>query len=346
MQRLALSLALVVLLFVAAGSHLSAAQQITVFNGSCFSGPDNTLINCATLTPTAVPVLPEPVKDISVGPGNPGPFNTIAYPVTVTSQFLCFALDEPINVFALGSPAALTLLSPDPAEVVQPNAQSLTTKVDPVTGLARLNLEVRSDAIGPGGLTVKAVWPSENVERIDTVITPNPTATATPGTNDTPTPTDTATPAPTDTPVATPAAGTATATAVPTATSVPGPFTVSACMQPSVLSGKSLGGDSATLYGQTAPGATCSAGISYFNTPNAYLDGPTSDQFDGGNQTAAADGLVSFPLTENSTADYGIGLVTCAAPSGGPPQTACAAFLIAQTGTQDLLNADAATTGS
>lgn len=335
MRRLALSFCVVALLIAGAGYRHTSADSITVFNGSCFASPSNTLISCTTLTPTVPPPVLEPVKELGVGGGTTEPYGVTGYPVTLTSTFVCFALNEPINVYTLGSPgaAALTPLFPDPDSATQDAADVVTTYVDAATGQARLSLEVRNSSVGPEGVVVKAVWPQEGVERLVTVIGPSGTATPAP----TATATSTGTPPPTSTP-----APTATATAV----SSGGPFTAQACMQPSVLKGFDFKGGSGTLYGRTTPGATCTAGISYYNNPHSYLGGPTAKEFDGASQTAASDGLVTYPLTENTKADYGIALVTCTPPTTGARVIACAAFLVAQNATQDLLNEDVSTTAS
>ncbi|HZS94268.1 MAG TPA: hypothetical protein VFA78_05685 [Chloroflexota bacterium] len=335
MRRLALSLCVVALLVVGAGYRHTSADDITVFNGSCFASPSNTLIPCSTLTPTAPPPLVEPVKELGVGGGTTGPYGVTGYPVNLTSTFVCFALNEPINVYTLGSPGAtaLTPLFPDPDTATQNAADSVTTYVDAATGQAQLELEVRNSSVGPEGVVVKAVWPQEGVERLVTVISGSATAT--------PAPTTTATPTGTPPPTATPAP---TATATPVSSS--GPFTAQACVQPSVLRGYDFKGGSGILYGRTTPGATCTAGISYYNNPHSYIGGPTSTEFDGTVQTAAADGLVTYPLTEDSKADYGIALVTCVPPTIGSRVIACAAFLVAQNATQDLLTEDTQTTAS
>jgi hypothetical protein len=242
--------------------------------------------------------------------------------VTITSQLSCFALPEPTNLFALTSAGAATFteLSPTAGGAA---GQAVTVLVDqhpnsPTAGMASLSLEVSNAAIGISGLAVKAVWPNEQVERFVNLVRPaTPTATATPYPGQ-PTATATPTPAPTNTPTAT-----ATATA--------SMLTVQTCVQPSIMNGQTLGGDSATLFGLTSPGATC--------TPRVlYLDGTVPPDLNDAPQTADSSGVVMYPWAENTTAGGGLARVSC--QLGDQFAAACTGFLVLQSGDSGLSDAD------
>ena len=301
---------------------------ITRINGFCFASPYNTLVPCpVSPTPTFVPIIPTPNKAVAVGAGTPPMAGVSTYTVTLTSKLTCFSLVEPITVYLLGSPSAgvLTPVSPPGLAVV---GGPVTVQVG-ASGTATLSLEVFTQAVGPQGLFVKAVWPQEGIERIVPVIpaggpvTPptTPTRTPTPGTL---TPTRTPTATPTRTPTVTP---TATPTATPTPTragegalaiTVQGPgeqaaptptptatapaLTVRVCVQPNPV--PSIG--SATLYALTIPGSRCLASIS-------YSDGsmPRPDEFPDGVQVADQTGFASWKWTVNTATFEGTARVQC-----------------------------------
>jgi hypothetical protein len=216
--------------------------------------------------------------------------------------------------------------------------------VDPASGTAQLQLEVYRPALSGSGITVKAVWPQEQVESLAVAIPPAPTATPTStptpgsaaGTPSSQPPSPPASPAaqptytpapPTSTPTNTPKP-TATATTVPptgtpigqkatpTSTGTPGtptpsptpdtrPFFASSCLTNSVVSGT---GGQTTIYALTKPGATCRATVGYL--PNG---GPSTADFDGSPQVALADGFAIFPLRVNAQPyqTSGVAIVSC-----------------------------------
>lgn len=269
---------------------------------------------------------PQANKQLSVSGGTPGPNGTTQYLVTISSQLSCFALPEPTNLYALTSPgaAAFTELSPEPGGA---SGQAVSVFVDqrpnsPTSGKAQLSLEVNNGALGVSGLSVKAVWPDEQFERFINLVPPaTPTATATPYPGQ-PTPTPTSTPSPTPTSTPTPVAS-----PTPSAAGL----SVRACVQPSILNGHTLGGDSPTLYGLTAPGASCTAAV-------LYLDGTAPPSFNGAPQTVDGSGVASFPWSEDSTAGGGIARITCAL--GSASAAGCTGFLILQSGDTSLSDSD------
>jgi hypothetical protein len=295
-------------------------------NDYCFNPAANGYVLCSSIaTPTATVVPPAPTKLLNIGGAQAGPNGTTQYLVTVTSQLACFSLPEPTNLYALTSPGAavFTELAPVPGGT---SGQEVSVLVDqhpnsPTAGMAQLSLEANNAALGVSGLTVKAVWPNEQVERIINLVPPaTPTATATPYPGQ---PTATPTPIPSPTPTVTP---TPAATATPSATTL----SVQACVQPSIMNGHSLGGDFPTLYGMTAPGATCTASV-------LYLDGNAPTSFNGASQTVDGSGIVSYPWNEDSTAGGGIARVSC--QLGTLSAAGCTGFLILQTGDTGLSDA-------
>lgn len=298
---------LLLLLLPTAGHSLadtSSPSTITSFNGYCFGGPYTTLLPCASPTPTRTPLTP--VKSLSVGNAIPAPDGTTTYPVRLTSQLACFSLDEPIEVSTLGSTAASALTALDPTQS-ENGPNGLVVRVDPDTGQATLSLEVVNAALGAEGLALKAVWPLEQVEHIILIATPSVS----------PTPATSPTAGPTATPSATP---------IPT----PQPFAVRACTIPQAVAGSSITAGHITLYGRTAPGATCTPQVTYYLNGQFWRTASTeADRLDAGPQVAGEDGLVLYPFVANTVADFGIATVTCSGISAGPA-TACTAFLIAQ----------------
>ncbi len=286
----------------------TSTSVTTGFPGYCLVGPANTLTPCpVTPTPTRTPITPN--KTLSISGAAPGPAGTTSYNVSVTSQFACFALNEPVSLYTLGNPnaAALTPLYPTfvPSQGHAATIQVQTNPNLPNAGTAQLLLEVFPAVVGPEGLDLKAVWSQEGIEQVINVVPPAATATPLPGS-----PTPTATAAPTAPP-------TATATSTPNTQ----PLTVRACTDPQVVSGSTLGGGSYTLYGQTTPGAVC--------YPSA-TDSTVVNANDLTGQTALSDGLVVFPLTENSPSDYGTATVTCSL--NGQTATGSTYFFILQKG--------------
>jgi hypothetical protein len=283
-------------------------------NDYCPDASGTGYVPCPTTVPSGG--VPPPNKRLDVSAPVAGPNGTTQYTVSVTTQFACFALSEPTNLYALttAGAAAFTELAPTPGN---PSGQNVSVLVDqnpnsPTYGTALLSLEVNNGAIGNNGLAVKAIWPDEQVERfVDLVPPATPTATATPYPGQ-PTPTSTPTPEPTSTPTPTAAAG-----------STPSSLAVRACVQPSIMNGQTLGGAFPTLYGLTSPGATCTAAV-------LYLDGTSPDKFDGSAQIADSNGGVSYPWAESSTSGGGIARISCRL--GSLSAAGCTGFLILQDG--------------
>jgi hypothetical protein len=244
--------------------------------------------------------------------------------VTITSQLSCFSLPEPTDLYALTSAGAATFteLSPTAGGAA---GQAVTVLVDqhpnsPTSGTASLSLEVSNADIGISGLAVKAVWPNEQLERFVNLVPPaTPTATATPYPGQ-PTATPTPIPAPTNTP-----------TPTSTATATPSALSVQTCVQPSIMNGQTLGGDAATLYGLTFPGATCTGRV-------LYLDGNVPPDFNDAGQTVGSSGVVMYPWSENTTAGGGLARVSC--QLGDQFAASCTGFLVLQSGDSGLSDAD------
>lgn len=291
MKRLSILLLLVLGVALAAMPHPSAASAgtspaatpLTQINGLCFAGPFNAVAPCATPSGPAprAPILP--VKNLSVSGPVSAPAGTTQYQLHLTSQLVCFTPSEPIYVYTFGQSEAAALsveastpaasgtpralnFSASPSGFQQDTAQHIVLTPGP-DGTANLSLEVFNAAVGQQGLGVAAVWPEEEITRSQVLIQPIA-----------PTPAEGATATPSPTAVATGTPG-------PTTTPAPAPFTLRACVSPSAITQNSP----ATLYVQTAPGATCSASLDYANRVQA----PTM----GGPQVAGADGFAVFPFT-------------------------------------------------
>jgi hypothetical protein len=275
----------------------------STITGYCFVGPANTFAPCpASPTATAAPILPE--KNVSVSGPTQQPAGTTMYNVTVTSRFLCFAVNEPIYLYTIGNQGISALTEQFP--VFQPFlGYPVTVLPDQTTGTATLSLEVFNAEVGPAGLDLKAVWPVEQIERVVNVIAPappTPTATPLPGAPATATPTTTSVPG--------------TPPATPTATATPAPaFFVRSCVTPNPM----IGAVTATLYGLTLPGAVCTSSVT-------YNDNTVPANFTDGAQVAGSDGLVSWTFTENTTATGGTAKVTCSL--NGQTQTSTTAFTV------------------
>lgn len=276
----------------AASAATTPATQIA---GLCFGGPFNAVAPCPTAAPAPrAPIIP--VKNLSVSGPVAAPAGTTSYQLHLTSQLVCFTPSEPIYVYTFGQSQAAALsvevptpstsgtpqpftFSTSPSGFEQDNAQHLVLTPGP-DGTSNLSLEVFNKAVGNQGLGVAALWPDEQISRSQVLIQP---VAGTPGA------VATATPAP---------AATATVTPGPTTTPAPGPFTLRACVSPSAITQNSP----ATLYVQTAPGATCSASLDYAN--NVHV--PTL----GGPQLAGADGFAVFPFTPGAAGPV-VAAVTC-----------------------------------
>jgi hypothetical protein len=238
--------------------------------------------------PTVVGVAPN--KSLSISGPEQGPAGTSAYTVNVTSELACFPLTEPIDVATFGSPGAAILLPVFPGTIPFQGTQHSVVTVDPTTHTAQLSLEVLNAEVGPGGLGVKAYWRLEQVSRLAQVIAPVPPTEA-------PTAVNTAVPVET----ATSTSGTpATSAATPTSTPVITAFTVAACVAPNPVPGAST----ATLYGETTPGAICTSTVT-------FSGGTVPTDFTGSAETANSSGIVAWPFTASSTASGGTGIVTC-----------------------------------
>jgi hypothetical protein len=111
-------------------------------------------------------------KTLTVSAGSPGPAGTTSYVVTIKALDVCGnpLFGEPVQVYALGNAGAAVLAPVSGGVILSANTTSAVLTVDPVTGTATLSLEVLNTAIGTQGLVVKAVFPTEAVERFVTVI--------------------------------------------------------------------------------------------------------------------------------------------------------------------------------
>lgn len=305
-----------ILAVVAVGSVSVSHSETKAQADYCYSGSN--IVPCPS--PTVALSSVSPMKDLTVSGPTPGPAGTTSYLINVTSHIACFALTEPTDVYALANSgvAALSPLYPPQAVTEPQHVRVFVAQSSDVIpeGTARLLLEVVNRFVDGGGLAVKAVWPQEQVEKIVSLIVP---ATATP--------TATLYPAqstPTSLPTAEPTA-TGTLTPTPTATAIPQPFFVHACVQPSFLAGHALGGQSATLYGHTVPGAFCIPDVTYSNGDSPSDDAYLSELATGA--VANQYGIVEFPFFEDTVADSGVGTVSCASP-GNEVASASDSFVI------------------
>lgn len=302
MRRLVLAVILVIGL-AAVGVHGTHAD-IVYENGYCTDTSTGFIVGCPP-TATPVAVLPAPVKDLVASAGRAEPFDLTAFTLTLTSIEGCFALPEPVYLYVQGNQDAVAIhqLTPVNEGLSGPPYPVAITQMpgSPQNGKATLSAEVFNAVVGPEGLAISALWPDEGVTHTVYLVPPAggvPPATATP------TPGATATPAPAPAPPA------------------QAPLSVQACFQPAVLRGATLGGQISSLLVQSQPGAVCTAQV-------AYLDTTQPADFQGGPVTLGGSGQTSFPFTENSNADGGLGRVTCTA-EGGQKATTCAAFVILQ----------------
>lgn len=301
---------------------------IVNIGGSCFITPYFTYAPTCSVTPlpTAVATRPliQPNKTLSVAPTGSVTGSPVSnYIVTVTSSVACFSLNEPIDLYTLGNPSAVALSALSPSSILPQDKNHYTFTVDPVTHAATFSLEAFTAALDATGLAVKAVWPLEGIERVNTLVqaaTATPTATEVPGqATDTPTLTPTSAPTATPTTTGTPGA-TSTATVTPTSTPLPaGPLLLRTCIQPNPVPSTGQG----SIFGQTTPGAVCTASVKFNN-------GTRPVNFDGGPQTALSDGFVIFPFASSTTAGAGFAKVTCTL--NGQTQISMTNFLISQPG--------------
>jgi hypothetical protein len=307
---------------------IDVTPGIVNIGGSCFITPYFTYSPTCSVTPIPTSVGTRPLivpnKTLSVTPAGSITGSPVSnYTVTVTSSVACFSLNEPIDLFTLGNPSAVALSALTPSSIVPQDKNHYRFSVDPVTHTATFSLEALSAALDASGLAVKAVWPLEGIERVNTLVqaaTATPTQTPIPGqATDTPTITPTSTPTIAPTPTGTPPA-TSTATATSTPTPVPtGPLLLRTCVDPNPVPSAGQG----TIFGQTTPGAVCTASVKFNN-------GQTPANFDGGPQTALSDGFVLFPFASSSTAGAGVAKVTCTL--NGLTQASVTNFLITQPG--------------
>jgi hypothetical protein len=301
--------------------------DVTEINGFCFSGPGNTLVSCSSPTPTPAP--PQPEKFIQLGGPVAGPKGTTSYSLTVTSRLACFALTEPVDIFAMGAAGSAAL---EPIFPPQPISQAQHARVfvdqhvgTATSGTASLTLEVFNALAGTTGINVKAVWPDESREQLLSVIAPpTPTVTPTGVPAGTATPTTTAAPSPSST-SSTPAPS---PTVTPTATPPTLGFFVQSCVDPLYLNGHTLGGDFATLYGRTTPGSFCTPFVEYSDG-----GGPSDTVYEAeasSGAIAGESGIVQFPWTVDTYADSGVAAVTCTSPDGLRTHTAYSYFFVSQ----------------
>src|SRR5579872_303492 len=210
MNRVALAV-IVVLGFAVLGPRVSRAAYVLTLTptpcpGTCTPTPN------PTVTPTPAPPVvatETPVKFVTIGNPTPGPVGTTEYLIDVTSQFVCFALAETVQV-SVFAPFGVAVLRPlDPSQ--SSAGTTVNVQVDPTTGHALLSLEVLNMGVGAEGVHLTAYWPAEDYQSTVTVIPgAGETVTATP------TPTETPTPTLTPTPTETPGPGTPRPTATPT----------------------------------------------------------------------------------------------------------------------------------
>lgn len=295
--------ALVVVAAVMGAVVLSGQTQASgIFPGSISgTGPVATAV-CVSLPkqtpcPTAGPVTITPLfptKSMSVSGATAGPFGVDSYDVSIVSQIGCFSLTEPVLVTALGNSGEAVFRQVSPP-VVGGNPYMLSVVPDK-HGNAILSLEVWTAKVGPGGLTVKAVWPEEGVERLQTIIAPAPlpTATGAPATT-----APTAAP-PTATPTlaesTTPAA---TNTPAPTVTPTPAPLTLATCYS----------AQTSSIDIQSTPGASCTLSL----TLNQGLAPGTT--YNQGPFIVPSTGVGEVPFTPAPTSSQGTAVTTCTAGS-------------------------------
>lgn len=255
-----------------------------VYKGQCFLLPN--YAPCPTPLPATIqPIFP--VKDMTVGAPISGPAGVNSYDVNVVSQIGCFSLSEPVIVTALGNHGQAVLRQVNP-EIIGGNP-ALVHVVPSDTGTALLSLEVWTSQVGPEGLTVKAIWPEENVERLQEVIPGQPVPTATGGPTDTPTPVPPTPAPPTSTPVI-------EGTPLPTATSTPSvPFSLQLCYRsnPSEIDIRSL------------PGAICTLALSL---NQGLLQGT---DYNSGPFSIPDTGVGSVPFTPSTKSTQGAAAARC-----------------------------------
>lgn len=253
---------------------------------TCYSLPKQT--PCPTATPNTIAAI-YPVKSMSVSGAIAGPYGVNDYGISIVSQVGCFSLTEPILVSALGNHGEAIFRQVSPP-LVGGNPYQASVVVGP-DGTATLAMEVWSSQVGPAGLVVKAVWPEEGVERLQSVIPPSATtplpATATSVPTAVP-------PTATGTPPATATSG-PTGTPAPTSTATAVPLTVSTCYNQKA----------SAIDIRTAPGASCTLSLSFNNGPaltTGYNQGPF---------VMPSTGVGEDPFTAPPGATVGTAVTTC-----------------------------------
>jgi len=112
-------------------------------------------------------------KSIShTGPiAGPAGTGTSTYTITIVANDICGApiTGEPVFVYAIANPGAVVLAPLGAGSVSLSPSNAL---VPLVGGTATLSLEVLNQGLSPNGLVIKAVFPVENVERFDVIVTP------------------------------------------------------------------------------------------------------------------------------------------------------------------------------
>lgn len=298
------TLALVVVAAVMGALFVSGQTQAQgIFPGSisgpfpvatavCVSLPKQT--PCPTAGPNVIAAL-LPVKSMTVTGPTAGPFGVDSYDVNIVSQIGCFSLTEPVLVSALGNSGEAVFRQVSPP-VVGGNPFDLSV-VPGKDGTATLSLEVWTARVGPGGLVVKAIWPDEGVEQLQTVIGPSAAAAATSA----PAASPTSIP-----PTATPAASTTpapTSTPAPTVTPTPAPLTLATCYS----------AQSSAIDIQSLPGASCTLSLSL---NQGLAPGTTYNQ---GPFIIPYTGVGEVPFTPAPSSTQGTAVTTCS--SGGQIQT-------------------------
>lgn len=262
----------------------------------CVSLPKQT--PCPAIGPETITEL-LPVKSMSVSGATPGPVGVDSYGIGIVSQIGCFSLTEPVLVSALGNRGEAVLRQVSPPQVG--GNPYLVNVVPSSSGTATLSLEVWTRDVGPAGLTLKAIWPEEGVERLQTVYaqTPQPTPTGAPAT-------------------LTPTQGSSTATTTPVATNTPAP-TVTATPTPLTLATCYSSATSAIDI-RSLPGATCTLSLTLNHglaTNTTYSQGPFA---------IPSSGVGEVPFIPAAGSSSGTAVTTCS--SGGQTQTSTLTFTI------------------
>jgi hypothetical protein len=253
-----------------------------------------------TPCPTAsIPTITElsPVKSMSISAPISEPYGVDAYTIDIVSKIGCFNLTEPVIVTALGNHGEAVLRQTNPP-IIGGNPYVVNV-VPSDTGTATLSLEVLTSQVGPSGLTVKAVWPAEGVEQLQTIVagTPQPTPTGVATSVPTATPAATGTPAPTSTPA-------------PTVTSTPTPLTLDTCYSPLT----------SAIDIRSVPGAICTLTLTLNHglaANTTYQEGPFA---------IPASGVGEVPFVPATGSTQGTAVTACS--YGGQSETNTLTFTI------------------